>query len=313
MHNVKMKVLQEQLKFKLTRYAPTPSGFLHLGNIFSFIFTYHIAKRFDAKIQLRIDDLDSERVKNKYLQDIFDTLDFLGLPYHLGPKNIKEFKEEYSQQNRRSLYDKAVETLKDSGQLFACDCSRKKIRNLHPKGYYTGYCHQRNLEFESPDVAWRMRLDGSSKIILNDLLKGRVESKVPQEIAFCIIRRKDGLPAYQLASLVDDLHYGTDLIVRGRDLWASSLVQVSIASQLPSNNFSKSLFLHHPLFKGPDNKKLSKSFGATSIRNLRKSGNKKEAIFRLIGAYLKLEKPLNCLEDFEFLSQLTNQSPQRKK
>ncbi|MGY6744862.1 MAG: glutamate--tRNA ligase family protein [Cecembia sp.] len=293
--------MKEQQNFRLTRYAPTPSGFLHLGNIYSFVLTFHLAQKFGAKILLRIDDLDTERVKKKYIQDIFDTLDFLELPYHVGPKNLKDHKQHFSQEKRLDLYKIALEHLKDSGELFACNCSRKKIRNLHPKGFYTGYCQNRNLSFESPDSAWRLRLNTSEKILLNDLFKGPVTGNIPAEIAYCVIRRKDGLPAYQLASLVDDLHFGTDLIVRGRDLWASSLAQVYLSEHLPANSFSKTVFAHHPLIKGANNQKLSKSFGATSVRFLRKSGKRKEDIFQLIGQFLGLKKPSTSLKDFEFL------------
>jgi glutamyl/glutaminyl-tRNA synthetase len=87
-------------KSKLTRYAPTPSGFLHLGNIYSFILTYHLAKKHQAKILLRIDDLDSDRIKPAYIQDIFDSLDFMELPYDLGPRLTKEYEAEFSQRHQ---------------------------------------------------------------------------------------------------------------------------------------------------------------------------------------------------------------------
>lgn len=93
--------------FNKTRLAPTPSGFLHLGNIYSFALTAALARKTKSKILLRIDDADRERTNKRYVQDIFDTLDFLGIPWDEGPRNIKEYEQEYSQVHRMDIYTKA--------------------------------------------------------------------------------------------------------------------------------------------------------------------------------------------------------------
>lgn len=289
-----------QQSFKLTRFAPTPSGYLHLGNVYSFILTYHLAKKHQSKIMLRIDDIDRDRVKNKYIQDVFDTLDFLEIPFDLGPKNLKDFQENFSQINRLELYREALHQLKEKKILFVCDCSRKKLEKMNPNGYYTGFCRKRNLDFNQKDLAWRLKVNKHQEVSFIDLKDGLVTGKIPGILADFIVRRKDALPAYQLTSVVDDLFYGVDLIIRGKDLWGSTMAQVYLSKQLQNNNYSQSTFYHHPLVQGPNNQKLSKSAGDTSVQLLRKSGKKKEDVFQLIGNLIGEKKPLRSLKDFSF-------------
>lgn len=288
-------------KFRLTRFAPTPSGYLHLGNIYSFIITYHLALKHQAKILLRIDDMDRERVKKKFIHDIFDTLDFLEIPYHQGPKNHKDFKSQYSQRQRIDLYRSALERLKEKQVLFACDCSRKKIEKMDPNGFYTGFCRNRHLDFKTKDVAWRMKVDRHHDVSYQNLYEGTTIGKITGILADFIVKRKDGLPAYQLTSVVDDIHFGVDLVIRGKDLAGSTLAQVYLADHLDKNSFSKNTFHHHPLIQGPDQQKLSKSSGATSIQFLRKSGKKKENIFEMIGKWMGSPIPIRSLDEFSKL------------
>jgi glutamyl-tRNA synthetase len=289
-------------KRNLTRFAPTPSGFLHLGNVFSFIQTYHFAKKSGAKILLRIDDLDQDRVKYAYIQDIFDTLDFLELPYDIGPRTFKEYEEDFSQKHRMSFYENALGTLRQTGSLFACECSRSKVDRMHPLGYYTGTCRDKKLPFDGKDNSWRFRADLHMDVAFRELGKGQINGKLPGILADFIVRRKDGLPAYQLTSVVDDIFFGVDLVVRGKDLWGSTIAQVLLSRSLEKNDFAKSLFYHHLLLKGPGNQKLSKSAGATSVFHLRKEGKKKDEIFGLIGKMGGLENAAR-LEDFEAISE----------
>ncbi|MEO6981295.1 MAG: glutamate--tRNA ligase family protein, partial [Mucilaginibacter sp.] len=101
-----------------TRIAPTPSGFLHVGNVLSFSITAALARKTGAKILLRIDDIDQARANTEYVQDIFDTLNFLEIPWDEGPRSVKEFEESYSQVHRLNLYNEAFETLRNSGAVY---------------------------------------------------------------------------------------------------------------------------------------------------------------------------------------------------
>lgn len=109
---------------------------------------------------------------------------------------------------------------------------------------------------------------------------------------YFVVRKKDGFPAYQLTSVLDDVHYGVDLIVRGEDLWASTLAQLYLASLLTPDSFISNTFYHHPLLHEAPGKKLSKSAGATSIQHLRKQGAAPADIYAMIAAALAINTPV---------------------
>ena len=275
------------MNFKLTRFAPTPSGFLHLGNLYSFLVTKVLAEKHGAKILLRIDDLDQERYREEYVQDIFDTLDFMELSYELGPKNLKEFENEWSQVHRMEQYQPALEELSEKKLVFACDCSRKKIQEMDSSGYYLGHCQDRRIPLDRKEVAWRFNALETDFVKLKSYPNQLNTSLVlPTDIAFSILRKKDLQPAYQLTSLIDDLLFGVDLIVRGQDLYSSSLAQLALAEKLSKSEFQNITFFHHPVLKGPKKKKLSKSDGSTSIRTIRESGKKLKDVYKTLGEYL---------------------------
>lgn len=275
------------MEFNLTRIAPTPSGFLHLGNLYSFLITKALAEKLGIKILLRIDDLDRERFKTEYVQDIFDTLDFMEIGYDLGPKNIQEFESEWSQNHRLSLYEVGLEKLKTQNLLFACDCSRKKIQQMDSSGYYLGHCQDRRIPLDRQDVAWRFNTFTSDFIKIKEYPDAWRSYTLPEDTAFFIVRKKDRLPAYQLTSVIDDLHYGVDLVIRGTDLFGSTLAQQLVAESLDDQTFKEVTFLHHKLVKGPNKEKLSKSDGSTSVQSLRKAGKKPEVVYQILGEYLE--------------------------
>ncbi|MDF2157841.1 glutamate--tRNA ligase family protein [Algoriphagus sp. CAU 1675] len=288
------------MEFKLTRLAPTPSGFLHLGNAFNFLLTKALAEKHNSKILLRIDDLDRERYRKEYVQDIFESLDFLEIKYDLGPNSLEEFEDAWSQSHRIPEYESALEKLRHSGLLFACDCSRKKIQQLDSSGNYLGFCVDRRISLDKKDVAWRMNTLEADLIPIKTY-PDRIESHIlPQDIAFYVVRKKDGMPSYQLCSVVDDLHYGVDLIVRGKDLFSSSLAQVHLAEILgEGQKFKNITFYHHQLLKGPGKKKLSKSDGATSLQYLIKEGKKLSDIFKLLGEMAGIPEPIQDFSQFK--------------
>lgn len=289
------------MKFNVTRIAPTPSGFLHLGNAYSFLKTKAIAEKHGTKILLRIDDLDRERYREEFVQDIFDTLEFLEIKIDLGPKNIQEFDNEWSQTHRLEKYNDALQRLRSSARLFACDCSRNKIQQLDPSGYYLGQCIDRRISFDRPDVAWRMDTSESDFVKFTEYLAQQKSSVIPQDSAFYVVRKKDGLPAYQLTSLIDDLHFGVDLIVRGNDLLASTLAQLDLARNLGDENFKQITFHHHPLIKTPKQEKISKSAGSTSIQALRKEGKNLSDIFELLGKWTGATEKISSYSEFKSL------------
>lgn len=285
------------MKYALTRIAPTPSGFLHLGNAYSFLLTQALAKKHGAKILLRIDDLDRERYRPEYVQDIFDTLDFLEIEIDLGPKSVSELESEWSQVHRMQLYEEALAKLRATGKVFSCDCSRNKIQQIDPRGYYLGQCLDRRIPLDKPDTAWRVNTLEADFTQFTEYPNFRKTDLIPEETAFYVVRKKDRLPAYHLTSVVDDLHFGVDLIVRGKDLYASTLAQLDLARLLGEERFGKITFLHHGLIKGANQSKLSKSSGDTSIQYLRKEGKKLQDIKNLLKSQIQEE----LLKPFEGL------------
>lgn len=282
--------------FLRTRIAPTPSGYLHLGNIYSFVLTATLAQRHGARILLRIDDLDRQRAQPAYIQDIFDTLNFLEIPWHEGPRNAQEFEWEYSQVHRMELYRAALAELREKQALFACDCSRSKIQQADASGAYTGYCRGRGVPFDGAEVSWRLRTDNEAPLTVRTLGEPIV-AELPREQYDFVVRKKDGDPAYQLASVLDDEHLGVDLIVRGMDLWPSTLAQLYLARVLGREKFMGTTFYHHPLITGPRGDKLSKSAGATSIQFLRREGKSAKDVFGILALWAGVDTDVrNYLE-----------------
>lgn len=265
-----------------TRLAPTPSGYLHLGNIASFVFTVALARKLGAKVRLRIDDGDAERTRDEYLDDIFLSLHYLGIGWDEGPADSTDFKQNHSQQLRLPLYQSALQRLADSQHLFACNCSRSLLNQYPTEKGYPGFCLKKPLSLEAEQVAWRL-----------SALPADTQS-LPESMRHFIVRKKDGLPAYQLCSLIDDLHYGTDLIVRGEDLLESTAAQLFLADLLGERRFAEAQFVHHPLLTDAAGQKLSKSAGAVSIKSFRDQGAPPAAVFKAIaGAYGLSGEPEN--------------------
>ncbi|MCR8561491.1 hypothetical protein KXD93_27805 [Mucilaginibacter sp. BJC16-A38] len=276
--------------FNKTRIAPTPSGFLHVGNVLSFIITAALARKHGSKILLRIDDLDRARVNQQYLQDIFDTLNFLEIPWDEGPRDVKDFEDNYSQLHRIPLYTHALKQLRDEHKIYACTCSRSQL-NAGDECL----CMNKNIALSTENASWRLITKASTVLQVKNYNGDIIKSKLPGEMHNFVVRKKDGFPAYQLTSVVDDLFYGVDLIVRGEDLWPSTLAQQELAMLLGKPQFSEIVFYRHPLLTEEGNK-LSKSAGATSVRYLRESGKTPADIFMLIAGMLGIHESITNWE-----------------
>jgi glutamyl/glutaminyl-tRNA synthetase len=276
--------------FHKTRIAPTPNGFLHLGNVLSFAITAALARRTKTSILLRIDDLDIHRSKKAYVQDIFDTLHFMEIPWDEGPKDYPEFVSTFSQVHRMEHYQRLLEELTATGNVFACTCSRAEIAKIHPDGTYPGTCRGRIIERgewpTGPTSNWRLQTNPDSLIDILDVSGTRTQTALPASMTDFIIRKKDGFPAYQLTSVADDIYFGIDLIVRGSDLWPSTVAQQYMSRLLKDDPLHQTTFHHHPLLLEGDHRKLSKSTGATSIQYLRKEGRSREDIYTMIAGML---------------------------
>lgn len=262
------------------RFAPTPSGYLHQGNALNFVLNWLAARILISgsaassgpatsftRIYLRIDDLDNERNRTEYLEDILDTFDWLGLDWD-GPYS-DTFQGLIYQTANWPRYRAVLDRLRDRNLLFAC---RKSRRDLEPfGGDYPNEFREQNLSLDDPDVAWRIKTPANFP--LPDF----------------VVRRRDGIPAYQIASYADDLHFGITHIVRGADLEDSTRAQQYLAEVLNEDKFLKINFLHHPLVLGASGEKLSKSAGADSLKAMREAGLGPQQIFETAGRWLGLE------------------------
>ena len=251
-----------------TRFAPTPSGFLHIGNAYSFILTWLLARTMDGVIWLRIDDLDRSRLRIRYVESIFRDLDWLGLTWDEGPMSVSAF-HEHSQLTRVESYREAIGVLREQGDLFGCFCTRKEIRQRGNTGSYDGFCRGRSLQ---DGAAYRICVDKPEIFI-----DGRRERLHCGDF---VVQKKDGLASYQLGSVVDDENAQMSCIIRGEDLYSSTLQQLYLAERLGYQRFTKAHFVHHPLIMNEAGKKLSKSAGAADLGAMRMAGASVMSVYR---------------------------------
>lgn len=237
----------------ISRLAPTPSGYLHLGNAFNFLLTWLWTRHLRGTLWLRIDDHDRARSRPEFIADIFETLDWLGLDWDRGPRDQVEFQQSFSQGDRYQEYFRLLDQL-PSARNFACGCSRKEIHAASPDGRYPGTCRKAGRDFEPGRTSLRF-------------LTGPDLAETP--LRDFILWRRDNQPAYQLVSVAEDIKMETNLIIRGEDLYWSSRAQLALSQALEVNSFRQARFYHHPLVKNEQGK-LSKSLGSWSLREVRR-------------------------------------------
>ena len=239
----------------ITRIAPTPSGYLHQGNAFNFLLNWLLARSQGGKVLLRVDDLDAPRAKPEYVSDVFETLDWLGIDWDIGPNGPDDLASNWSQSHRLPMYHELLKKLKEQGYLFACECSRKDL--VDSGGVYPGTCLHKNIALDAPDVAWRVKVEADAVIHFTDGWQGALQYALGQEMGSFVVRRRDGIPAYQIASLADDAHFGVNSIARGMDLLPSTAAQLYLAQLLGIDSFTQTQFYHHPLILDDNGQKLS--------------------------------------------------------
>jgi glutamyl/glutaminyl-tRNA synthetase len=259
-----------------------------LGNAVSFVITWLWARAHSGSLHLRIDDLDGERKEARYVADIFEQLNWLGLDWDSGPRSPQDFEQNWTQQRRQTEYRAALDALREHGALFACDCTRSQILKLSPSGLYPGSCRDRALPFEGGDRAWRLRATNEAQP-LGDLREPTASLDVSAAMGDFVVLRRDGLPSYQIASLVDDRLDAIDFVVRGDDLRSSTAAQRLLATRL-GWDWSPRGTLHHPLLaeRGAVGK-LSKSHDSLSIKEARGGGLGPSDVFLRVARVLGLE------------------------
>jgi glutamyl-Q tRNA(Asp) synthetase len=248
----------------LTRYAPAPTGFLHLGHVANAVWTWGLAASAGARVSLRIEDHDRQRCRPEYDAALLEDLEWLGYRADIGP--VRQ-----SDPDNEAAYADALERLRADGLVYGCDCTRSTFaawaeangRSWSGPGC-PGDCRWRGVSGEVPRVALG---DGSEA--WSDLLAGPCRGDVAPS-GDLAVRDRHGNWTYGFCVVVDDLRQGVDLVVRGRDLLEATAGQIRLARALGRD--TPPTFAHHPLIRGSDGRKLSKSDGDTGVRELRAAG-----------------------------------------
>ncbi len=254
-----------------TRFAPSPTGMLHIGGARTALFSWLYARRHGGEFVLRIEDTDRQRSTDEATQVILDGLAWLGLDWD---------GEVIYQSERQSQHIAAVERLLAEGKAYRCYCSKEEVdamreaqRQAGQKPQYDGRCRHRQQQPDAPYVV-RFRSPDTGETVVNDLVLGRVGFP-NQELDDLIIMRSDGTPTYNLAVVVDDAEMGITHVIRGSDHLNNTPRQIQLyeALGLPIPQFA-----HIPLIHGPDGAKMSKRHGAVAITEYREQGYLPEAV-----------------------------------
>ena len=288
-----------------TRFAPTPSGLLHIGNGASFVATWALARAWNAKILLRIDDLDAARMRPEYVEDIFRTIDWLGIDYDEGATSVTDFMKHHSQIHRLDLYQNALENGRKTAEnspflpkIYACDCSRRQIRIDTEGGVYRGTCLSKNLSLDAAnaETAWRIHVASPTEVTVTDIFSGKKTIDLATAMGDFVMRQKNKMPSYQVASVIDDVHFGVNMVVRGADLWDSTAAQYFIAPFLGAESFHNTRFFHHALLT-ENNQKLSKSAGAAALQSQRLAGKPPKNVIEIAAKWLGADVEIASLND----------------
>jgi len=255
-----------------TRFAPSPTGYLHIGNVYSAYYCQHWAEQHKASIVLRIEDIDFTRCRDHFRDALLHDLEWLGMSW---------CDEVLYQHQRIAAYQQALQQLKNLGVLYPCSCTRSAIQqhgiqkdyrypNADP---YQGYCRNKNIVVSEQAVAWRLNIEKAMSLVKGPLYwydsHDTPHHVVTAEHGDVVVARKDIGVSYHLAVVVDDAYQQISHVIRGEDLRSSTGIHRLLQSvlALPSPRY-----IHHPLLYAPNQQKWSKKNKAPSLHKWRESG-----------------------------------------
>lgn len=239
----------------LTRFAPSPTGYLHLGHVVNALYVWNVARALDGHVLLRIEDHDRLRSRAEYERALLEDLSWLGFVPDAGPVR---------QRDEPHAYEEALARLAASHRVYACDCSRREIAAER----YGGRCRSRGLEW-TKGRGLRVEIEPGVERF-EDARLGPQEQTPTSQCGDLLLRDRDGFWTYQFAVTVDDMGQDIDLVIRGEDLLSSTGRQIRLARML--GRTQPPVYLHHELLMNPSGRKLSKSTRDSGVRELRAAG-----------------------------------------
>ncbi len=258
-----------------TRFAPSPTGYLHIGGARTALFCYLYARKHGGQFILRIEDTDLERSTAESVNAILEGMTWLGLDYDEGP---------FFQTQRFDRYNQVIDELLAKGLAYRCDCPKERLEKLRidqmarkQKPRYDGHCRNRRVDPDRPHVI-RFKNPVDGVVVVDDLIRGRVPF-ANEELDDLIIRRSDGAPTYNLSVVVDDLDMRITHVIRGDDHLNNTPRQINILRALGAD---PPHYAHVPMILGEDGTRLSKRHGAVSVIAYREMGYLPEALLNYL-------------------------------
>lgn len=286
------------------RFAPSPSGRMHLGNIFCALLAWLSARAQNGSMLLRIEDLDTSRCTQEKARLLMDDLLWLGLDWDSGAFPGKA-PDEFYQSRRSGIYKEFFEKLSAQNLIYPCFCSRAELHAASAphtsdgQFIYPGTCRnltkdERRSKMQSHKHSWRIKVPDET-ITFNDRHYGRQNLNLAREWGDFIVRRSDGIYAYQLAVVIDDALMGVTEVIRGRDLLSSSAPQLYLYRLL---GFKPPQFGHLPLLTAPDGRRLAKRDMDLDMGALRSRYTPEEVIGRpaFLAGLIDKEEPVKASE-----------------
>ena len=258
-----------------TRFAPSPTGYLHIGGARTALFSWLYARKHGGKFVLRIEDTDLQRSTVESVNAILEGMTWLGMEYDEGP---------FYQTERFQRYEEVIQQLLQNGHAYRCDCSKERLESLREqqmarkeKPRYDGHCRNKQIDPDSPHVI-RFRNPQDGDVMVDDIIRGKVIIH-NRELDDLIIRRSDGSPTYNLTVVVDDMDMDISHVIRGDDHINNTPRQINILKALGAE---VPRYAHVPMILGEDGARLSKRHGATSVVQYRDEGFLPEALLNYL-------------------------------
>lgn len=249
-----------------TRFAPSPTGLLHVGGVRTALFSWLYAKRHQGQFILRIEDTDKERSTQESVQAILDGMAWLGLNSDEGP---------FYQSERYERYNQVAQQFLAEGKAYRCECSKERLESLREaqldakeKPRYDGHCRNKNLSLTDASYVIRFKNPDSGVVAFRDEVYGDIQVE-NNELDDLILVRSDGHPTYNFAVVIDDLDMNITHVIRGDDHINNTPRQINLFKAL---NAPIPIFAHLPMILGDDGKRLSKRHGAVSVLQFKELG-----------------------------------------